>query len=397
LLLSSALIGFELAAGKELKRDPVSGVIRVLYIGAPFMPSPYQVFKTDPMLAPTPIQANQYGLQMSLIKKALRVYMPRTRESLVSSYDVVGLDDTSCANFRSDVLQWMADACKEDALGMFMGGGFESFGGRAGFPSWGDTVIGEVMPVECMRGQYAEGRNVVTDFEDDFIRSIPWDNYNRYSVFCGHNVATTKQGAHELSHIEAPGRKDPCWVWWDIGNGRFFASTGGLRGVSGWCQFYQWKYYSDFVCNMQYFLAGLTPPIDLELLHSTRARFQDCYNQRQVVTSILDFIAKFNADTREVDLKLLEAMDSLKEARRHFVDLDLENSKNLADRAFDQFEEAYEVALRAKDAAIFWIFVTEWLVVTATAMICASALWSLMVRRRLYREVEITRGGRRIA
>ncbi len=397
LLLLGIVIGTGLAQGKELKRDPNTGVIRVLYVGAPFMPSPYLVFKTDPLLSPTPVQANQYALPMDVIKKAMRVYMPRTRESLVEKYDVVGLDDTSCANFRPETLHWMADACREDGLGMFMGGGFESFGGNVGFSSWGDTVIGEVMPVECVQGQYSGGRNVITDFEDEFMRSVPWDDYDRYSVFCGHNVVTTKQQAHEVSHIEAPGRDDPCWVWWDIGNGRFFASAGGFRGVSGWCQFYQWKHYSDMVCNLQYFLAGLTPPADLELLHATRARFQDCYSQRQVLVSTLDFIAIFNADTREVDLKILRALESLNEAKRRFVDLDLQASKELADRAFQEFEEAYQVALRAKDAAIFWIFVSEWLVVSATAMICASALWTLMVKRRLYREVEFTRGGIRIA
>ena len=52
---------------------------------------------------------------------------------------------------------------------------------------------------------------------------------------------------------------------------------------------------------------------------------------------------------------------------------------------------AYDLALEAKDAALFWVFVTEWLVVTASGLICGAVVWTLMVRRRLYREVTVTR------
>jgi len=42
---------------------------------------------------------------------------------------------------------------------------------------------------------------------------------------------------------------------------------------------------------------------------------------------------------------------------------------------------------------MYWIFVTEWLVVSATGLICGFAVWTLMIKRRLYREVKVTRGG----
>jgi len=40
---------------------------------------------------------------------------------------------------------------------------------------------------------------------------------------------------------------------------------------------------------------------------------------------------------------------------------------------------------------MFWIYTIEWLAVTATLMLSGIALWELMIRRRIYREVEITR------
>jgi hypothetical protein len=278
-----------------------------------------------------------------------------------------------------------------------MAGGYESFGGNVGFASWGSTVLDQVLPVECTLEYSQGGTNVIDDYADEFMRSVPWDTYNRYAYFCGFNRLVTKQEAHQLSHLVSPGYEDPGWVWWDVGEGRVFASAGGFRGVSGWCQFYQWEHYPDFVLNLQYFLAGLSPPSDLELLYKTRARFRDLQAQKQTLTATIDFIGKFNADTRRVDEKYSEALETMGEAKQHFVDLDLEKSKEVADLAFDQFEEAYDVALQAKNAAMLWIFLTEWLVVSSVSLICAFVIWSLMVRRRLYREVKVTRGGLRIA
>jgi hypothetical protein len=50
-----------------------------------------------------------------------------------------------------------------------------------------------------------------------------------------------------------------------------------------------------------------------------------------------------------------------------------------------------EAADRAMRRALFWVYVSEWFVVAATSMICAVLVWTLMVRKRMYREVEATR------
>ena len=50
-----------------------------------------------------------------------------------------------------------------------------------------------------------------------------------------------------------------------------------------------------------------------------------------------------------------------------------------------------DAAMRAKDSAFFWIYLTEWSVVTATMIISGYMLYALMMRRKLYREVKSTR------
>jgi len=385
--------------GKELKRDPETHMVRVLYIGDTLAAGPYQVYQFDPLISVTPIHGNVYGLGSTLVQRAIRLYLPRNEATMVSRYDIIGLDDTTWVYFPTNFIAWMVEGCRENAMGLFMGGGFEAFGGGVGFPSWDDTVLYDVMPVTGTSNYPSwDGRNIVTKPDDVFIRSVPWDEYDQHNMFDGYNVVQLKQGAIELSQVTRIGSteggiKDPGWVWWDIGNGRFFASAPGFGGGSADMGFIRWKHYSDFVSNMGYFLAGLTPPSDINLLYATRQRFKDIYDETQVITGTIDFISKFGADTRKVDSKLSEADARLADARARFVDLELVESKQIADEVFQILQNAYSLALDARDVAMYWIFVTEWLVVSATGLICGFAVWTLMIKRRLYREVKVTRGG----
>jgi len=45
--------------------------------------------------------------------------------------------------------------------------------------------------------------------------------------------------------------------------------------------------------------------------------------------------------------------------------------------------------LRGK--ALFWVYLTEYLAVSGTSMICGFFLWLLMVRRHFYKDLETTR------
>jgi hypothetical protein len=44
-----------------------------------------------------------------------------------------------------------------------------------------------------------------------------------------------------------------------------------------------------------------------------------------------------------------------------------------------------------KEAALMWVYITEYLAVSGTSMVTGFLLWTLMVRRRLYRDVQTTR------
>ena len=400
------LVSLTPSLGRDLKRDPDTGVIRVIYVGAPFScANPYPVLRLDPLLSVTPISGNLFGLPTELVRKAMRLYMPRSKKDMVTKYDVIWLDDTSYVGFPPKTLEWMAEGCKVDGLGLIMGGGPEAFGAGYGFPSWGDTVLADVMPVGVTTETGGYVRNVVTARNDELASRTPWDEYEKHNLFAGHNVVSLRPGSNEISQLVPTmgGAKHSGWTWWDIGEGRFFASPTGFRGpigsptivTSAGVSFIYWKHYPDFVSSIAYFTAGLTPPEDFQLLHLNRLKFREIDDRMRTVAGTIDFISRFGADTSRVDRKLSEAKARLVEAKGYFVDLNLEESRRIADEAIGILEDAYVLALRAKDKALFWIFLTEWLVVTATGLLTGGVVWALMVKRRLYREVSVTRKGER--
>jgi hypothetical protein len=59
--------------------------------------------------------------------------------------------------------------------------------------------------------------------------------------------------------------------------------------------------------------------------------------------------------------------------------------------ANDEVKQISNEMMKAKNRAMRWIFIIEWLAVTSTGMVCGFILWTVMVRRKLYREVDATR------
>ena len=49
------------------------------------------------------------------------------------------------------------------------------------------------------------------------------------------------------------------------------------------------------------------------------------------------------------------------------------------------------MATRIKERTLLWVYVVEWLSVTGVSLFSGLIVWTLMVRRRLYREVGETR------
>jgi len=81
-------------------------------------------------------------------------------------------------------------------------------------------------------------------------------------------------------------------------------------------------------------------------------------------------------------------MDGTKEA---YFELRFEELLDTYERAGVMLDRIEGQALDLKDRSLLWVYVIEWLGVTGTALFAGFVLWTIMVRRRLYREASATR------
>jgi hypothetical protein len=59
-------------------------------------------------------------------------------------------------------------------------------------------------------------------------------------------------------------------------------------------------------------------------------------------------------------------------------------------KALQLANQAMDEAELAKGRALTWLYLSEWMATTGVALLSGVALWWLMIRRRLYREVTTT-------
>jgi hypothetical protein len=107
--------------------------------------------------------------------------------------------------------------------------------------------------------------------------------------------------------------------------------------------------------------------------------------------SLIDMVEKFGGSGFELSRVAVSIQEQKEQAVDLYVEANMEDSLDAALAVLEMVEDAMDDALRVRDQAALWIFVTEWAIVTSTSMIAGVAIWLLMIRRSLYREVDITR------
>jgi len=372
--------------------------VRVLYLGDAIGQSPFPYMVSEPLLDASGVLACKMWYPYDTIRKSMRVYMPRTLRALNHSYDVIILSDANVASFEARHLNWFSSAVTELGLGLAMVGGFESFGGH-GYSSWGDTSVGKILPVECPPEYNAEGRIEILVPTNPVVSNLPWDTIGTSNYFGG-NVVVPKMASEVVANMRSDllprrilpgaGRRYPLLIWWNIGRGRSFAMAADWTPAAG-TAFMRWTYYGDFCINLVLFTAGQPVPEDIEQVHLVRRILKDCMETSRYLYSMIDFVEKFGASTTSVQKTAAKARGLVKQARQRYLSYEFEESHDLALQALSTLQKGLDEALAARDRALFWVYLIEYLVVTATCLIAGTILYSLMIRRRLYRQVKETR------
>jgi hypothetical protein len=156
-------------------------------------------------------------------------------------------------------------------------------------------------------------------------------------------------------------------------------------------EFWRWKYHPDVTAHVIYFTARVPIPEDISLVHRIREMFGDYFYAHIYALSTLEFADKFGANIRPVEIELEHTTQAKTSVDQAFIDQEYEAVSDSLALLLDDLGEVVQEAIRVKDKAMVWIFAIEWLTVSGTSMLAGALLWTLMVKRRFYREVKETR------
>jgi hypothetical protein len=267
------------------------------------------------------------------------------------------------------------------------GGGGEGF-----YKNWGETVLDPILPFEGLGGYYpdyaANNRPHFIDPEHPLAR-LPWKQAGPVELL---NKVETKQGATLVADALGVGANYPWIAWWESGKGRVVGETQvfGSYGTTN-VMSTDWRWYQDFLIYLVYFASRKPIPEDVYRVHRLREEINIHTDKNLLLISLLEFIEKFGASTVQLyeELEELNAVELV--AEEHY-------RRDEYDRVAEIFEEihlAWEVlngkAIKVKENALVWVYLIEWLAVTGVSLISGVFLWTVMIRRRLFREVSTTR------
>ncbi len=383
------------------------GIIATLFIGDPFMspgfPTPALV--EDPKIRVTRVVGELAFITKKEMTKAMRVYLPRTKEHLTQNHDLVVL-----AAIRSDHLsamfeKWIGDGVLDGDLSLLMADDPVSFGcvdawEGSGAPGWMETPVGQVLPVDDeSRSNYEDiwfkFKPAPEYAEHPYNKGIPW---NKVTINA-HNRPTARPGAKILMKTsdEVPFggfagnviRDSPVVAIWDIEKGTSMALVYDWGG-NGVTEFYRWEYWRDVVARWFYLPAGAEIPTDTQLTHSIRQLIADYGVRKGITISMLEFADMMGANVGKVEEELGLVDEDRRTADQLWIDGDFEECYSTMTSAFEGLELVGIHAVEAKDAALLWIYISEWAVVSGTLCATGGIIWTLMIRRAVYKEVRTT-------
>jgi hypothetical protein len=182
----------------------------------------------------------------------------------------------------------------------------------------------------------------------------------------------------------------PILMYHDFGEGSSMIHAPDW--TPGWGMYVQdWEYFGDWISNIFHMLSGLKIPQDPVLMHALRDHISEYEVSMRIVLSSIEFADKFGANTRSIDRLIGEIEEKRSQVTVLYIEQDYHASLEGIILLLDELIELQRVAIDLKDNALLWVYVTEVCVLTGTSMITGAAIWILMIRRRLYREVETTR------
>lgn len=113
--------------------------------------------------------------------------------------------------------------------------------------------------------------------------------------------------------------------------------------------------------------------------------------RKSLLLSLIDFCVSFGANTDRIMHSIDEVNSALSEARPQYLELRFDEVLETCREVDQMLGRIEQHAMKLKDMALFWVYLIEWLVVFSVSLLTGFGIWTLMIRRKLYKEVKVTR------
>lgn len=347
----------------------------------------YVVIKTDPAIAATlvPSRGDFLGSYKDAMRN-MRMYMPRSYSLLTSDYDLIFTSDADRAVFRTDWIQWLTDSVTDGGLGL---GWLGSIQGTS-YQSWEGTTLAGIAPVgpSSEPNQNIGGRFKVRiqDLEEPLMTALPWEDSPPLANL---NTQVPNVGATVWAITDHPNGY-PLMTYWRLGRGAVLCFASGFPdGVRLWVR--DWPFFVQAMIYIAYRLVDKDVPQDPLLFKQLFSEFQEYAERDSLVASVLQFVEQFGGNVDRLYASLNQVTERKSAADSAYLEGDFDECLEMMDMIRADQVSISKEAMAAKDRALLWIYVTEWSALMATLLLSGLAVWSLMIRRSLYREVGTSR------
>ena len=361
------------------------------------------IFGGEPLVSYQAVPSRLGGvLSYDALMKSIRLYFPRRYEEM-RSYDVIILTAPEYNLFTLQQDQWIHDAIEDGAGGINDGSVFSIQ--PSIHTAWAISIAARAFPNDALAVSNKGGGEAGSlAFRIVINKDYPVPIITPFVPFGVENVKCTAASrlviprqaagtlAYQIGNFPALGMV-PYLAVWDYGEGRAMTSGdfmgNGWFGVPGSPASNQ--YSPDILMNMIFHLTKRDLIDDVIAFHRVKANFMQFRTRMLVLVSLRDFIDRFGANTQVIQDEINRLEDIYRTAETLYMEHDFDGSDGIIQTGLREFTKAEVMAMREKDAALLWIYVIEWLIASSTLIISGMVLWTLMVRRRLYRSVQVTR------
>ncbi len=355
------------------------------------------LFDSDPLFEYVSIRTREGPagkLTEEMKTRYVRLYFPRTDEDL-RRFSMIFFVDADVSVFSGKQSQQMYDSIRDGVAGSFF-----TFGPE--FYSVQSSILGQVVPHDMSKNINMAW--TTRSYRVEFVKGLPpvftpfVELGVERAVGIGCGFLAPRTGTRAWGNL-VPRQYGPwilewkyddngghCWVaaddldhsWW----GDVHASIHGLS-ENPWAM--------DVMSNLILYSAGRALPEDVVVVARARDGFWEYRTQRGIILSLMDWVEKFGATTASYGLRLAEIDGRWLAASDLYISGDYGSALSGLDEAKAEALALLDEVLRAKDRVLLWVFVIEYLVITGTCVGSASILWTLMVKRRFYRQIATTR------